>query len=218
MPESIQIAADLDVYELVQVLGLALLHALLLSFAVAKCGKMLTDRSQYTGIFLVLIPTMVLIITIVKSSLALSLGLVGALSIVRFRTPVKEPEELTYLFLAIAAGLGLGAGQLLITNVSIAFVVVVMFAASACRRRTKSQGVFIDVDAKEGSLKTVAALLDRSTVDYEMRRFMDREDGISATFYVDAAPIEDVALIIEDVKQTLLDAEVTVLDTRRQLS
>tara|TARA_R110002096_G_scaffold80432_19_gene188498 strand:+ start:1904 stop:2560 length:657 start_codon:yes stop_codon:yes gene_type:complete len=218
MPESIQIAADLDVYELVQVLGLALLHALLLSFAVAKCGKMLTDRSQYTGIFLVLIPTMVLIITIVKSSLALSLGLVGALSIVRFRTPVKEPEELTYLFLAIAAGLGLGAGQLMITNVSIAFVVVVMFAASACRRRTKSQGVFIDVDAKEGSLKTVAALLDRSTVDYEMRRFMDREDGISATFYVDAAPIEDVALIIEDVKQTLLDAEVTVLDTRRQLS
>ena len=52
------------------------------------------------------------VILIVKSSLALSLGLVGALSIVRFRTPIKEPEELIYLFLAIAIGLGFGAGQI----------------------------------------------------------------------------------------------------------
>ena len=43
----------------------------------------------------------------VQFSLPLSLGLLGALSIVRFRTPIKEPEELIYLFLAIAAGLGL---------------------------------------------------------------------------------------------------------------
>ena len=47
-----------------------------------------------------------LVITVVKSSLALSLGLVGALSIVRFRTPVKEPEDLVYLFLSIAIGIG----------------------------------------------------------------------------------------------------------------
>ena len=50
-----------------------------------------------------------------KSSLALSLGLVGALSIVRFRTPIKEPEELGYLFLIIAVGLGFGAGYSIVT-------------------------------------------------------------------------------------------------------
>ena len=55
--------------------------------------------------------TTLLVITVVKSSLALSLGLVGALSIVRFRTPIKEPEELAYIFLAIAVGLSLGADQ-----------------------------------------------------------------------------------------------------------
>ena len=46
--------------------------------------------------FFVLSLTTMIIITIVKSSLALSLGLVGALSIVRFRTAIKEPEELAY--------------------------------------------------------------------------------------------------------------------------
>ena len=52
-----------------------------------------------------------------------SLGLVGALSIVRFRTAIKEPEELVYFFLAIAVGLGLGANQRLITLLG-AFVIV----------------------------------------------------------------------------------------------
>lgn len=56
-----------------------------------------------------------LVITVVKSSLALSLGLVGALSIIRFRSAIKEPEELTYLFLAISLGLGFGANQTVIT-------------------------------------------------------------------------------------------------------
>ena len=51
------------------------------------------------------------VITIVKSSLALSLGLVGALSIVRFRTPIKETEELIMLFINLAIGLGLGASK-----------------------------------------------------------------------------------------------------------
>ena len=55
-----------------------------------------------------------LIIVVVKSSLALSLGLVGALSIVRFRTPIKEPEELTYIFLSIGIGLATGANQYLV--------------------------------------------------------------------------------------------------------
>ena len=52
---------------------------------------------------------------IVKSSLALSLGLVGALSIVRFRTPIKEPEDLVYIFLSIAIGIGYGALQITAT-------------------------------------------------------------------------------------------------------
>ena len=51
------------------------------------------------------------VIAVVKGSLALSLGLVGALSIVRFRAAIKDPEELVYLFLCIGVGLSLGAVQ-----------------------------------------------------------------------------------------------------------
>jgi hypothetical protein len=86
----------------------------------------LTGKMHIGSIIPVLSTVVFLVIVVVKSSLALSLGLVGALSIVRFRTPIKEPEELVYLFLAIAIGLGYAAGQILITTIlslSILFVV-----------------------------------------------------------------------------------------------
>src|SRR5436190_937372 len=79
-----------------------------LSFILAKVyeryGHSLSNRKMFARMFTVISMATMLIITIVKSSLALSLGLVGALSIVRFRTAIKEPEELTYLLINIAIG------------------------------------------------------------------------------------------------------------------
>ena len=75
-----------------------------------KFSRSLGGKTHVGAILPLIGLTVFMVITVVKSSLALSLGLVGALSIVRFRTPIKEPEELGYLFLTIAIGLGFGAG------------------------------------------------------------------------------------------------------------
>lgn len=56
-----------------------------------------------------------LIILAVTSNLVLSLGMVGALSIVRFRTPIKEPLDIAFLYWAVAAGIVIGAGLILST-------------------------------------------------------------------------------------------------------
>ncbi len=66
------------------------------------------------------------IISVVKSSLALSLGLVGALSIVRFRTPIKDPEDLIYLFLSIVTGIGFGANQDFFTSISLTIILLIL--------------------------------------------------------------------------------------------
>ena len=87
----------------------------------------LTGKSHIGSIIPILSAVVFLVILIVKSSLALSLGLVGALSIVRFRTPVKEPEELVYLFFAIAIGLGYAAGQVLVTTVIVSLIMVMIY-------------------------------------------------------------------------------------------
>lgn len=80
-----------------------------------------------------------LIILIVKSSLALSLGLIGALSIVRFRTPIKEPEELIYLFFSIAIGIGFGAGQTLVTLLIFILIISTIYFFSS--KKTNSTNI-----------------------------------------------------------------------------
>ena len=84
--------------------------------------------------FMLVTMTTTLIITVVKSSLALSLGLVGALSIIRFRAAIKEPEELSYLFLAIAIGLGFGADQRVITVVAFGIIIGIILLRHFSRR------------------------------------------------------------------------------------
>ena len=79
--------------------------------------------------------TTLLVITVVKSSLALSLGLVGALSIVRFRTPIKEPEELAYIFLSIAIGLSLGADQREVAAITLLAILIVISLIDQIRKK-----------------------------------------------------------------------------------
>ncbi|PCK07840.1 MAG: hypothetical protein COA42_12160 [Alteromonadaceae bacterium] len=103
---------------------LAFVMALILRGVYIRFGTSISNRKAFSVNFFLLAMTITFIITIVKSSLALSLGLVGALSIVRFRSAIKEPEELAYLFITIAVGIGLGANQIVPTCV--AFTVVVL--------------------------------------------------------------------------------------------
>ena len=103
----------------------AILCTILSTFYI-KFGSSLTNRSHLAKSFIMIGVTTTLIITVVKASLALSLGLVGALSIVRFRAAIKEPEELAFLFLAIAVGLGFGADNAAITILSF-FLILFLF-------------------------------------------------------------------------------------------
>ena len=99
----------------------------IIQFFYVKFSNSLSNKSDFSKNFIGLGLTTTIVITVVKSSLALSLGLVGALSIVRFRAAIKEPEELVYLFLIIATGLGCGAGQIKITSIGIILAIVLIY-------------------------------------------------------------------------------------------
>ena len=107
------------------------LFCIALSFIVKKFylqySTSLTGKQHIGNILTTLSLVVFLVISIVKSSIALSLGLVGALSIVRFRTPIKEPEELVYLFLAIGVGLGYAAGHTWLTTFVTLLILVTIY-------------------------------------------------------------------------------------------
>mgnify|MGYP001441553895 CR=1 FL=1 len=124
---------DLSVLDILIRLFTGLLLSLLIVYHYNKNSNSLSDRNFFSRTFPLILMTTLLVISVVKSSLALSLGLVGALSIVRFRAAIKEPEELVYLFLIITIGLAAGAGQLLASFSITIFSVVAIYIRSYFR-------------------------------------------------------------------------------------
>jgi len=101
--------------------------ALIIKSAYIKLSRTLNDRVYFSDTFIPLAIITTLVITVIKFSLALSLGLVGALSIVRFRAAIKEPEELVYLFFIIGIGLANGANQFLVSIICTFFIIIILF-------------------------------------------------------------------------------------------
>ena len=118
---------------------IALLLSLILSYLVKityiKVGRALNDKDYFSDTFIPLAIITTLVITVIKFSLALSLGLVGALSIVRFRAAIKEPEELVYLFFVIAIGLANGANQFLLSTMATIIIIVFLYIRNIYQRK-----------------------------------------------------------------------------------
>ena len=124
----------------------AILLSLVLSYLVKltylRVGRALNDKDYFSDTFIPLAIITTLVITVIKFSLALSLGLVGALSIVRFRAAIKEPEELVYLFFIIAIGLANGANQFLLSSIATAIIIGFLFARNIYKNYTDNEGNF----------------------------------------------------------------------------
>ena len=120
----------LDLNTFIMNLLVAAVLSIIIQIFYLRYSTTLSSKFEFSKNFVILGITTTIVITIVKSSLALSLGLVGALSIVRFRAAIKEPEELVFLFLIISTGLGCGAGQIEIVTVGVLFSLFAIFIYS----------------------------------------------------------------------------------------
>ena len=156
--------------------------------------------------------TTFIIITIVKSSLALSLGLVGALSIVRFRTAIKEPEELGYFFMAIAIGLGMGANQLLPTIIGFIVLLLIIILQHKGQSTTITQNLLInlscDTDKKTAIIKDISDTISNHTTQAEVKRIQHEEESVAINFLVKVSSLEDLNAI--NTKLIAIDPKIQV--------
>ncbi|MBN1764940.1 MAG: DUF4956 domain-containing protein [Sedimentisphaerales bacterium] len=181
-------SVQVSVGDLIINLILAAILAYILSIIYGKYGNSLSNRKTFAKNFMLLTMTTMLIITIVKSSLALSLGLVGALSIVRFRAAIKEPEELAYLFLAIGIGLGLGADQRTITLVAFGIIVLVIILKNFRTRDQENQNLHLTIyshNPEKITLDEIVGTLKKHCTSVDLRRFDETKEQLEAAFRVE---------------------------------
>ena len=217
-------SAPLSLTSLVINLGVGVFLSILLRLHFKYFGSTLSNREEFSQVCPFILLTTILIITVVKSSLALSLGLVGALSIVRFRTPIKEPEELAYLFIAIAMGLGLGADQRMATLVAGPLILIVMAVFKWSRKESKKKNLYLSLDWRENPGKTENFLtqfnrvIEQHVLISDLRRMDVREGGLEATYFIDVENPDNLSKLVEDLQKTFSGIGVTFIDQNQMPS
>ncbi len=198
-------------------LVLAAVLGVLLGQAYIVFGKSLSSRRAFARNFLLLTVTTTLIISIVKSSLALSLGLVGALSIVRFRAAIKEPEELAYLFLAISVGLGLGAGQALVTVVALTIILGLVAVRSLVKGKPDQPNLYVTISTPTPGKLTatkIMGLLKTSGASAELKRFDETPELLEVAFTVDFAHLGALEQFTQLLREVDESVKICCLDDR----
>ncbi len=208
--------AQIDISQFILAMILSLILAFVLSRVYVKYGSAISNRKKFANNFYLLIPTTTLIISVVKSSLALSLGLVGALSIVRFRTAIKEPEELAFLFISISAGLSLGANQILITLIAVFILSLFLWSRHFYYRKEEDQNLYLTISGKinkDLTLKKIVDILKKNCSSVHLKRFDKSIDGmLEAAFLVDLDSFEKLDIIKEELNKISSSIAISYLD------
>ena len=197
---------------------LATILSFLLSKVYQKFGTSLSNRHAFGKNFILITMATMLVISIVKSSLALSLGLVGALSIVRFRTALKEPEELAYLFLAIAMGLGFGANQTLVTiNAFFVILGIIILAKINSRKFHENQNLHLTISSSNTQklgIEEIVDILKKNCDTVDLRRLHETSELLEASFMVEASSFDQLTKAKESMLKLYTDVKITFLDNK----
>ena len=200
-------------------LVLSILLSIFLSFLVQKFynkfSNSLSNKKEFSKNFVILGVTTCIVIMIVKSSLALSLGLVGALSIVRFRAAIKEPEELVYLFLIIAIGLGCGANQIAIISVGIFFSLLIIMIYSGYLKGTRKNieekinlGIIIEENISDVQINNIIDEIRK--ISKELKFISMSRSNDSTTINIDLKPkkFQNLTLLTGKIKKKFSNSKV----------
>ena len=184
--------------------------AFIVKLAYIRISRTLNDREYFSDIFVPLAIITTLVITVIKFSLALSLGLVGALSIVRFRAAIKEPEELVYLFFIIGIGLANGANQFLVSIICTFFIILILFIKKYYDDRKNDQNLSDSsvnvmqieiVNSKEG-LEKIIDILKTKTTYLKLKSFRVEKNLSQYVFWFDVNKnkVNDFMQTVENLK------------------
>ena len=215
---------EIPLLELTRNLAVGLVLAVILAWLIGRSTRLVVDTRQYMPLFLILIPTMILIITVIKTSIALSLGLVGALSIIRFRTPIKEPEELAYIFVAIAIGLGLGANQVLATVIGFSVVAIVLLPAMFQRSgAARSHNAYLDIvlqpeDGGKLDMKAFTSALDEASLKYRIKRVTEIAGRHEITLQLPNLDMTAYEKVKKELSSRYQTVEISIIDNARVIT
>ena len=216
-----QIYVNITLLEGIKILSFSLFYGLLIRFLFIRFSNSLSSKQGLGNTILLVMISTASLIAVVKSSLALSLGLVGALSVIRFRSAIKEPYSLAFILFAISISIALGASQFSFATLILIFGSITIFYLYKFRKVLNNQKTIEGLDtivlniSSNADLAKVYSLLDEYLVDYKIQSFLEDKENISFTI---RASINDISkfenlrnkikLLMEDFELNFFEAPI----------
>lgn len=193
--------SDISIYMIMVVLGVSLLMGIFIYFVY----KLKTKNAFYNKDFnntLVALPVITAAIVLsMQANIVVSLGMVGALSIVRFRNAVKSSMDLMYLFWAISIGIINGAQVYLLSTVLTALMVIIIFGMDLLN--SNNNGLLVVLTIKDGALEEINGLLKKYDSHTLIRSEMRANDKYQVIYELSTKKREELVKELSDNKNVV---------------
>lgn len=166
---------DVTMGKVVAGLCAALISALFILLIYRLTMRGIAANRGYEITLLLVTAISAMIVLTITSNLALSLGMVGALSIIRFRTAIKEASDTAFMFWAVAAGITAGAGFYMITVVGCLFIGFVTVVACLITRKSARPYLLVVRTEAGDTAETVEKLLDENRVRRKLSSLVEND-------------------------------------------
>ena len=167
--------SSVSLLDMALVLLLAFALGLFIFFVYKKTYSGVMYSAQFGGTLIAMTLITAMVILAVTSNVVLSLGMVGALSIVRFRTTIKEPMDIAFLFWAIAAGIVLAAGMIPLAVVG--SLVIGLFMLLFMTRKSSGHPYIAVVQVKNRAAEQAAVAFIKEHVNRMVIKSKTAENG-----------------------------------------
>jgi hypothetical protein len=201
-----------------------IVHSLFCSFIFSYLYSYFFEKratgSQINRAFPLLAIAITVIFITVQFSLPLSLGLLGALSIVRFRTPVKEPEEIGFIMLVVASSLSCATFNLLFPLIlaAVAFAALLIIDRIAPLGSKKIHGGMLVVicpkQTDSGQVARIEKELSRTLPSVALHSMSSNEHTLTFTFAFNKVNSENVNTIVTTLLQSYPDFQFNMMTNR----
>ena len=161
-------------------LGIAFLLGMVIYFIYKKTYRGVLYSHSFNLSLIMLSMVTTLVIMCISSAPALSLGMVGALSIVRFRTAVKDPMDTVYMFWAIAVGITVGANFILFSIIDTLVIAVILLVLSFTSNQT-GQNYLLVVHYDDRYAKEVTNAVNKMVPRYRLKSKTATRNGVEMT-------------------------------------
>lgn len=216
--QTLETAGEADYLLILISLFFCIVSSFILMFVYKNKANSLSSKIQISMIIPLLSNITFLVILIVKSSLALSLGLVGALSVIRFRTPVKEPEDLAFLFFAIALGIGYGAMQIFSTSIIFLILIVIIWFFLSKRDKTidKNFNLIIETNLEKNDkyFDQILKILKENTIDAEIVKIEKNDSFVNLFYKVSFEQIADLKSIVNNLDKEFKGIKFSIYENK----